>query len=64
MAARDGSPYGAQNVRLVQEGEPIDHDAAHAVWMPFQKGQAGKTEQLGGDVAAQLGHLVVRRLGR
>jgi hypothetical protein len=46
VAARDGSPYGASNVLLVQDGDPIDQDKAHAVWMPYQKGQAAKTEAL------------------
>lgn len=46
VAARDGSPYGVQNVTLLQDGDDIDQDQAHAVWMPFQKGQAAKTEAL------------------
>ena len=43
-AARDGTPYGVTNVLLVQEGDEFDQDKPHAVWMPFQKGQAAKTE--------------------
>lgn len=46
VAARDGSPYGAQNVLLVQDGDEIDQDKAHATWMAYQKGQAAKAEQL------------------
>ncbi|MCK1501519.1 hypothetical protein [Bradyrhizobium sp. 188] len=45
-AARDGTPYGVQNVVLVQEGDEIDLDRAHAFWMAYQKGQAAKAEQL------------------
>lgn len=50
--ARDGSPYGATNVRLVQEGEPIDHDAAHAAWMPYQRGQAPSSSAVEGRLQA------------
>lgn len=46
VAARDGTPYGAQNVILVQDGDEIDQDKAHAFWMAYQKGQAAKAEQL------------------
>jgi hypothetical protein len=51
VAARDGSPYGAANIPLLQDGDAIDQDTAHAVWMPYQKGQAAKTEQLLGSTA-------------
>ncbi len=40
----DGSgPYARQNVVLVQGGEPAP---GQACWMPYQQGQAAKTEQL------------------
>ncbi|MGY4295349.1 type II secretory pathway component HofQ [Bradyrhizobium sp. i1.4.4] len=45
-AARDGTPYGVQNVTLVQDGDEIEFEKAHAFWMAYQKGQAAKTEQL------------------
>lgn len=45
-AARDGTPYGVQNVRLVQDGEAFELEKAHAFWMAYQKGQAAKAEQL------------------
>jgi hypothetical protein len=54
VAARDGSPYGAQNVALKQDGDEIDLDAAHAAWMPYQKGQAAKTEALQASTTQQL----------
>ncbi len=46
VAARDGSPYGVQNIVLVQDGDDFDLTKAHAFWMPYQKGQAAKTEAL------------------
>ena len=57
--ARDGSPYGVQNVRLVQDGEAFDPEAEHAVWMPYQKGQAARTEQIAQsiDLTPVLGRL-------
>lgn len=41
-----GLPYAATNVRLIQEGQVAPIAAAYAEWMPYQKGQAAKTEQL------------------
>lgn len=34
------------NVRLVQDGEEPPTGSEFAEWMPYQKGQAAKTEQL------------------
>lgn len=39
----DGITYGRHNVRLVQDGEKPPADR-YCEWMPFQKGQAAKTE--------------------
>ncbi|MGE0751843.1 MAG: hypothetical protein AB7F39_06720 [Variibacter sp.] len=41
-------PYAKPNVTLLQDGEPppADGRSGYAEWMPFQKGQAAKTEQL------------------
>lgn len=40
----DGSgPYAKQNVVLTQEGEPAP---GACCWMPFQKGQAAKVDEL------------------
>jgi len=45
----NGSSYGRQNVRLIQDGIPA---AGEAEWMPYQKGQAAKTEELERQVAS------------
>jgi hypothetical protein len=42
---RDGETYGLKAALLWHgEGESPDHP--HAEWMPYQKGQAAKTEEL------------------
>lgn len=46
-----GNSRGEQNVTLVQEGDPKP-DGNYCEWMPYQKGQAAKTEQL--EKAAQV----------
>lgn len=44
VTGADGSgPYARQNVTLVQDGET---PPGACTWMPFQKGQAVKTEEL------------------
>lgn len=49
----DGTPFAAQHVPLLQGGElAADPDAARAEWMPYQKGQAAKTEALQAAAAA------------
>lgn len=42
---QNGDPVGRTSVSLVQEGEPkpLGH---RCEWMPYQKGQAAKTEEL------------------
>jgi hypothetical protein len=47
LAAFDenGIPFNATSVLLVQDDNPVP-DAYYAVWMPYQKGQAAKTEAL------------------
>ena len=42
----DGLSFGQQSVRLVQDGESHDGEARWCEWMPYQKGQAAKTEAL------------------
>jgi hypothetical protein len=42
----DGTPFAVQDVVLVQEGDQVDPDQAHACWMPYQVGQAAKAEKL------------------
>lgn len=45
-----GTPYSNTSVTLLQDGDAIPAHC-HATWMPYQKGQAAKTEEL----QAQLG---------
>jgi hypothetical protein len=51
-----GTPFAVRNVPLVQDGGVVPDDAAAgpgwAEWMPYQKGQAAKTEQLAAQAAA------------
>ncbi len=43
----NGVPFSAGSVYLVPaDGEPLNRDAHYATWMPYQKGQAAKTEAL------------------
>jgi hypothetical protein len=41
-----GTPLAESSVRLVQDGDPPELNR-HCEWMPYQKGQAAKTEALG-----------------
>jgi hypothetical protein len=50
----NGSLYARQNVVLLQDDDAADPDGDYADWMPFQKGQAVKTEAATGDVAKQI----------
>lgn len=34
------------NIRLLQPGDEVPKNEVYAEWMPFQKGQAGRAEQL------------------
>jgi hypothetical protein len=47
----NGAPHGITSVTLVQDGDatPIER---YAEWMPYQKGQAAKTEALEKQLAA------------
>ena len=40
----NGTPHGRTSVNLVQDGEA--QSGPYCEWMPFQKGQAAKTEHL------------------
>lgn len=43
--AADGTTYPLQHVTLLQDGDELpDPNQAYAFWMPYQKGQAAKTE--------------------
>lgn len=49
---RNGLPFSATSVQLVQDDEAPSH-SVWAEWMPYQKGQAAKTEAL--EAAAKAG---------
>ena len=40
-----GNPRSETSVQLIQDNDPIP-DNTYACWMPYQKGQAAKVEQL------------------
>jgi hypothetical protein len=42
----NGTPFDKRSVTLLQEGDAVRDHAGYAEWMPFQKGQAAKIEQL------------------
>lgn len=41
----EGVPLGKLRVPLVQDGEPKPEVGPYCEWMPYQKGQAAKTEE-------------------
>lgn len=41
-----GIVWGKRSVTLLQEGDKVRDRSGYAEWMPYQKGQAVKTEQL------------------
>lgn len=41
----NGTPFSLTSLPLVQDDEPKP-EGSFAVWMPYQKGQAAKTEEL------------------
>lgn len=42
----NGAPFGATSVPLLQDDDVPPSGQTYAEWMPFQKGQAAKYEQL------------------
>jgi len=48
----NGNPFRATSVFLIQDEDDIPM-GPHASWMPYQRGQAAKTEALEKQVAAQ-----------
>jgi hypothetical protein len=48
---RDGETYGLTSVKL-WHGEGESPDMPHAEWMPYQKGQAAKTEAIEKQIGA------------
>lgn len=56
-----GYPYAEQNVRLLGVDEPAPGGAhSFAEWMPYQKGQAAKTEDVTAGLAAELAALYAK----
>lgn len=49
----NGDQYAQSSVVLVQEGDPINTNGRYAEWMPYQKGQAAKTETVEAALAAK-----------
>lgn len=48
----EGHLYHGTDVQLLQDGDAPPTDHGYAEWMPFQKGQAAKTEALQAQTAA------------
>lgn len=42
----NGVSQGKQAVTLLQDDDPAPKSGSYAIWMPFQKGQAQKTEEI------------------
>lgn len=41
---QQGYPLGRQNILLIQDDDKPPEDEVYCEWMPYQKGQAAKTE--------------------
>lgn len=50
----DGSLYPALEVPLLQDDDAVPAEGAYAAWMPFQKGQATKTEATESGLGARV----------
>lgn len=46
-----GTPVSFSSLRLLQDDEPAPEIGPYAEWMPYQKGQAAKTEALERQIA-------------
>lgn len=42
----NGVPFGYKSLKLLQDDEEAPEYCCYAEWMPYQKGQAAKTEAL------------------
>lgn len=42
----NGNPYPMTSVLFAQDGDPVPGGGGYCEWMPYQKGQAAKTEAL------------------
>lgn len=52
--SHDAVPRGFTDVPFVQDGERTPENGRYAHWMPFQVGQAAKTQEAEGKLAARL----------
>ena len=50
----DGDPYGQTSVRLLQDDDKPAGEAFWCAWMPYQLGQAAKTEAAEDRLAAYV----------
>jgi hypothetical protein len=50
----NGAPYSATSVPLLQDDDARPEGVAYAEWMPFQKGQATKTEDVTGPLTTRI----------
>ncbi|NEU94800.1 hypothetical protein [Bradyrhizobium uaiense] len=48
----NGAPHGRTSITLIQAGETAPEGASYAEWMPYQQGQAAKTEAAEAKAAA------------
>lgn len=48
----NGTSHNRTSVKLMQEGEDTSMYNSYAEWMPYQKGQAAKNEQLESQIGA------------
>lgn len=53
-----GEPYPAKYVPVVQDGEDRPENGHFCEWMPYQKGQAAKTDKLEDKLEEWKRHLV------
>jgi hypothetical protein len=49
----DGTPFAHTEVPLLQDDDAPPATGPYAEWMPYQKGQAAKTEQLQSQLATE-----------
>jgi len=48
---RNGDPFSATSMQLLQDDDEPNNSTYYAEWMPYQKGQAAKTEALEAQVS-------------
>lgn len=49
----NGVPHSRTSVLLLQDDNPVPEGGFYCEWMPYQKGQAAKTEELEKKLAAE-----------